>query len=116
MLILGCLLLGLAVWLIARMDGATLGPYSTRLLGITVVCAGYYGMVRWLRFGHGLNAALRWQFPRYLVPIAAGAGALYCVWRVLQTWRTEVHGLVKTVLTLVLLLLLGAVAWLCFAR
>lgn len=98
------------------MEGATLGPYSTRLLGIAVVCAGYYGAVRWLRFGHGVGAALRWQFPRYLVPIAAGVGALYCVWRVVQNWRAEVHGLVRTLLRLVLVLLLGALAWLCFTR
>lgn len=109
--IVGCLLLIASIVVIARMPGATLGPYSTRLLGIAVVCAGYYGALRWLRFGRYPGTALRWPALAYVLPVVAGLGALYCLWRVVQNWRAEVHGLVKTLLTLVVLLLLGAVAW-----
>jgi hypothetical protein len=114
-LILGCLLLVAAIAILSYMDGAALGAYSTRLLGIGALCAGYYGLVRTLRFGQ--NASLvRWPFLRYTVPILALVGALYCLWQVARNWRAEVHGLVKTVLKLVLLLICGALAWLCFTR
>lgn len=114
-LILGCLLLVASIAILASMDGATLGAYSTRLLGIGAVCAGYYGLVRALRFGQK-PSLLHWQYLRYAVPILAGAGALYCLWQVVRNWRAEVHGFVKTVLKLVLLLVCGALAWLCFTR
>ena len=114
-LILGCLLLAAALALLAYMDAATLGAYSTRLLGIGAVCAGYYGLVRSLRFGQAA-AVPHWRLLHYGVPIAAGAGALYCLWQVARNWRTEIHGFVKTVLKLVLLLVCGALAWLCFTR
>lgn len=115
-LLLGCLLLVTAGVVIARMDAATLGPYSTRLLAIAVACAGYYGALSWLRYGRAPGQALRWHFMAYAVPIAAGAGALYCLWRVVQGWRTEVHGLAKTLLTLLLVLALGALAWWCLTH
>lgn len=114
-LILGCLLLAAAIAILSYMDGATLGPYSTRLLGIAAVCTGYYGLVRWLRFGQRATV-LRWHWLHYAVPVAAGAGALYCLWQVGRNWRSEIHGFVKTVLKLVLLLVCGALAWLCFTR
>jgi hypothetical protein len=114
-LILGCLLLVVAIAILFYMDGATLGAYSTRLLGIGAVCAGYYGLVHTLRFGQRA-AVLRWPYLHYAVPILAGAGALYCLWQVARNWRAEVHGFVKTVLKLVLLLICGALAWLCFTR
>jgi hypothetical protein len=111
-LIAGCLLLLAAVVLIARMPGVSLGPYSTRLLGIGVVCAGYYGALHWMRFGRTAPHALRWYPLRYIVPALAAVGALYCLWQVFRSWRAEVHGLVRTLLLLALLLLLGALAWL----
>jgi len=114
-LILGCLLLAAAIAILSYMEGATLGAYSTRLLGIGAVCAGYYGLVRSLRFGQRATV-LHWQFLHYALPIAAGAGALYCLWQVARNWRSEIHGFVKTVLKLVLLLICGALAWLCFTR
>lgn len=114
--IVGCLLLAAAVVVIARMPGVSLGPYSTRLLGIGVVCAGYYGALHWLRFGRGAVHALRWYPLRYLVPAVAALGALYCLWRVVQGWRSEVHGLVRTLLILALLVLLGAMAWIALRR
>lgn len=114
--IVGCLLLVAAIVVIARMPGVSLGPYSTRLLGIGVVCAGYYGALHWLRFGRSAAHVLRWQPLRYILPIVAGLGALYCLWRVLQSWRSEVHGLARTLLLLALLLLLGALAWLALRR
>ena len=114
-LILGCLLMVAAVVILSYMDGATLGAYSTRLLGIGALCAGYYGLVHALRFGPR-TAVLHWHWLNYAVPIAAGAGALYCLWQVGRNWRAEVHGFVKTVLKLALLLVLGALAWLCFRR
>ena len=115
-LILGCALLAAAAVVVAYLDGATLGPYCTRLLAIGVLCAGYYGAVHWLRFGHVVTRPLQWPLLRYAVPAAAGLGALYCLWQAARNWRTEVHGLVKTTLKLVLVLVLGALAWLCFTR
>jgi hypothetical protein len=114
--ILGCLLLLAAIVLIARLPAATLGPYSTRLLGIGVLCAGYYGALSWLRFGRSAAHAPRWHVLVYLVPILAAVGALYCLWRVVQNWRSEVHGFVKTLLSLLALLVLGALAWLGFTH
>lgn len=114
-LILGCLLLLAAVAILSYMDAASLGAYSTRLLGIGALTAGYYGLVRSLRFG-ARSAVPHWHFLHYAVPIAASAGALYCLWQVARNWRAEVHGFVKTILKLVLLLICGALAWLCFTR
>jgi hypothetical protein len=114
--VIGCLLLAAAAVVIARMHGATLGPYSTRLLGIAVVCAGYYGAVSWLRFGRPRGLALHWHVMLYVVPVLAALAALYCVWRAILNWRAEVHGFVKTLLTLVAVLVLGALAWLCLTR
>jgi hypothetical protein len=111
--VIGCLLLVAAAIVIARMPGASLGPYATRLLGIAVVCAGYYGAVSWLRFGRPPALALRWHVMLYVVPALAALGALYCIWRAVQNWRAEVHGFVKTLLKLLVVLLLGALAWLC---
>jgi hypothetical protein len=110
--IVGCLLLVAAIVVIARMPGVSLGPYSTRLLGIGVVCAGYYGAVHWMRFGRAGSLALHWPALSYVVPALAAAGALFCLWQVFRTWRAEVHGLVRTLLLLGVLLLLGALAWL----
>lgn len=110
--IVGGLLLVAAIVVIARMPGVSLGPYSTRLLGIGVVCAGYYGALHWMRFGRAGSQALRWYPVRYIVPAVAAAGALFCLWQVFRAWRAEVHGLVRTLLLLALLLLLGALAWL----
>jgi hypothetical protein len=114
--VLGCLLLAAAVAVIAYLDGASLGPYSTRLLAMGVLCAGYYGAFTWLRFGQSSLRALHWPWLRYALPSAAGAGAIYCAYRIATNWRAEVHGLAKTFLKLVLLVLLGALAWLCFTR
>jgi hypothetical protein len=114
--ILACVLLLVAVVLIARLPGLTLGPYSTRLLGIAVLCAGYYGALSWLRFGRATAHALRWQALIYVLPILAGIGAIYCLWRIVQSWRSEVHGFAKSLLSLVALLVLGALAWLGFTR
>ena len=111
--VIGCLLLVAAAIVIARMPGASLGPYSTRLLGIAVVCAGYYGAVSWLRFGRPAALALHWHVMLYVVPVLAGLGAIYCIWRAIQNWRAEVHGFVKTLLKLLVVLVLGALAWLC---
>src|SRR5579872_3902089 len=94
-LLLGCLLLAAAVAIVAYLDGASLGPYSTRLLAIGVLCAGYYGAFRWTRFGQAPVRALHWPFLRYALPSAAGLGALYCMYRIAINWRAEVHGLVK---------------------
>ncbi|HTW73884.1 MAG TPA: hypothetical protein VMD56_03060 [Steroidobacteraceae bacterium] len=111
-----CLLLLLAIVLIARLPGATLGAYSTRLLGIGVLCAGYYGAVSWLRFGVPGARPPHWQALIYVLPILAALGALYCLWRIARNWRSEVHGFVKTLLSLIVLLLLGALAWLGFTH
>jgi hypothetical protein len=109
-------LLGAAIVVILRMPGVSLGPYSTRLLGIGVVCAGYYGSLRWLRFGRGSATQLRWPALHYAVPALAILGAIFCVWQIVRSWRTEVHGLVRTLLLLILLLALGDLAWICLRR
>ena len=114
--ILACILLLIAVLLIAWLPGVTLGPYSTRLLGIGVLCAGYYGALSWLRFGRSSAHVLRWQALVYALPIVAGLGALYCLWRIVQSWRSEVHGFAKLLLSLVALLVLGALAWMGFTH
>lgn len=115
-LVLGCALLALAIVVIMRLQATSLGAWSTRLLGIVVLCAGYYGTLSWLRFGQRRTQPLHWYFPRYVVPIAAGLGALYCLWHVARNWRTELHGLLRTLLSLAALLLLGALAWQCLIR
>jgi hypothetical protein len=114
--ILASILLLVAVVLIARLPGVTLGPYSARLVGIGVLCAGYYGALSWLRFGRATAQALRWQALIYVLPVLAGLGALYCLWRIVQSWRSEVHGFAKSLLSLVALLVLGALAWLGFTH
>jgi hypothetical protein len=114
--IIGCLLLVAAIALIARMPGLSLGPYSTRLLGIGVICAGYFGALHWARLGRGAAHTLRWYPLRYVIPVVAALGALFCLWQVVQNWRSEVHGLVRTLLVLALLLLLGALAWIALRR
>ena len=114
--IIGALLLVAAIVLIVRMLGVSLGPYSTRLLGIGVVCAGYYGSLRWLHYGRGSVTGLRWYPVRYVVPALAILGAVYCVWQIIRGWRAEVHGLVRTLLILVVLLGLGDLAWICLRR
>jgi hypothetical protein len=114
--VVGVLLLVAAIVVIARMPGVSLGPYSTRLLGIGVVCAGYYGLARWLHYGRGTAGALRWYPLRYAVPALAVVGALFCLWQVIRSWRSEVHGLVRTLLLLVLLLALGDLAFLLLRR
>jgi hypothetical protein len=114
--ILACIALLAAILVIGRLPGANLGPYSTRLLGIGAVCAGYYGALSWLRFGRSAAHAPHWQALIYVLPILAGIGALYCLWRAIQNWRSEVQGFVRTLLTLVVLLVLGALAWLGFTH
>jgi hypothetical protein len=115
-LALGCLLLGAAAIVVAHMEGAALGPYATRLLAIGAALAGYYGVLGWLRFGRSRTAPLHWHFLHYAVPAAAAAGALYCLYQVARNWRGEVHGLAKTLFKLVVVLVLGALGWLCFTR
>ena len=114
-LILGCLLLAAAGAMVARLEAAALGTYSTRLLALGTLCAGYYGALRWLRFGQPARA-LHWPPLRYALPSAAGAGALYCLYRVSRNWRAEVHGLGRTLLKLLLIWVLSALAWLCLTR
>lgn len=113
---LGCLLLIAAAIVVAYMEGAALGPYATRLLAIGALLMGYYGVIGWLRFGRSRAAALHWPLLHYAVPAAGAAGALYCLYQVARNWRTEVHGLAKTVFKLVVVLVLGALGWLCFTR
>jgi hypothetical protein len=115
-LILGCLLLVAAAIVVAHMEGAALGPYATRLLAIGALLVGYYGVIGWLRFGRSRTAPLHWQLLHYAVPAAAGAGTLYCLYQVMRNWRSEVHGLAKTLFKLVVVLVLGALGWLCFTR
>jgi len=39
---------------------------------------------------------------------------LYCTWRILQNWHSELHGLVSGLLKLLLIVALAVLARLCF--
>lgn len=114
-IVLGCALLVAAIVVIVRTQGVSLGPYSMRLAGIGAALAGYYLALGWI--GHRVGSAYgNWPLPHYLVPILAGLGALFCIWRVVQNWQTEMHGLVKGLVRLIVVLILAVLARLCLSH
>lgn len=109
------LLLGTGA-LVTRSDSVTLGPFSVRLVGVGVAMAGYYVAVHWVHFGAEPLRPVEPLVLRYAVPVLGVAAALYCIWRVIQSWQSELHGLLKTLLQLLLVLALAAIARLCFSH
>lgn len=114
--VLGCALLIAVAVVTARLQGASLGPYSTRLLAIGATIVGYYGLTAWLHPVAGWFAPVRLRWLHYAVPVLAAAAALYCLWRVVQNYQSELHGLLKGALKLTLVLALAAMARLCLSR
>lgn len=116
LMLLGCMLLLAAAALIVRTDGTSLGPNSMRLFAIGIAVAGYYGAGSWLHGAGSPRPAQHWYGLHLLVPVAAAGGAIYCGWQVVQNWRSEVHGLAKGLLKLVMVLLLAVMARVCLSR
>ncbi len=113
---LGVALIGAAAVLIGRLPATALGPYSTRLIAIGAALAAYYGALSLAHRAPGLFHPVRLPALRYGVPIVAGSGALYCAVRVLQQWKSEVHGLLVGLLQLLALVGLAVLARLCLAH
>jgi hypothetical protein len=114
--LLGLALLGAAAFVIARLGAATLGPYSTRLVALAITIAGYYGALSLSRHFPAPFQPERVRPLHYLVPVAGGLGLLYCLLQLVRNWRSEVHGLLQAALRLLLLVVLAALARLCFSR
>jgi len=112
--LVGLALLGMAAFVIARLDAAALGPYSTRLVALAVTIAAYYGALSLARHFPAPFHPERVRLLHYLVPVAGGLGLLYCLVNVVRNWRSEVHGLLQAALRLMLLIALAALARLCF--
>ena len=110
----GAVLLALAAVTIMRLQPAALGPHSTRLVAILVGLAAYYGALSLTRHIPALANPVRLRLLAWAVPVAAALAVLYCAWRILQNWHTELHGLVKGVLRLLLIVALAVLARLCF--
>lgn len=113
--LLGLALLGAAAFVIARLGAATLGPYSTRLVALAGTIAAYYGALSLSRRFPALFHPERVRLLHYLVPVAGVLGLLWCLANVVRNWRSEVHGLVQACLRLLLLVVLAALARLCFS-
>ena len=112
--LLGLVCVGLTAALIARFEPAALGPHSTRLLAIAVALATYFGVFSFTRHIPALAQPVRLRPITWLIPLAGGAALLYCAWRVLQNWSAELHGLVRGLLKLLLVVVLAVLARLCF--
>jgi hypothetical protein len=110
----GLLCAGLAVALIVKFQPAALGPHSTRLLAIGVALAAYFSVFSLTRHVPALANPVRLRIIAWAVPIAGGLGVLYCVWRILQNWHTELHGLARGLLKLLLIVALAVLARLFF--
>jgi hypothetical protein len=110
----GLVLLGLSAAAIVKLDAAALGPHSTRLVAILVALAAYFGALPLARHVPALANPVRLRILAWLVPIAGAAAVLYCAWRVLQNWHAELHGLVRGLLKLLLIVALAVLARLCF--
>jgi hypothetical protein len=113
--LLGLLLLGVIAWVIVRIAATALGPYSTRLLALGAALMGYYGGLSLSQHAPILFHPVRLRALQYAVPIAGVLALLYCGWRIVQNWRSELQGLLGCLYKLVLVLLLAALARFCFS-
>jgi hypothetical protein len=112
--VLGLVLLGLIAAVIARLEPAALGRDSTRLLAVGAALATYFGLFSFTHHLPALAQPVRLRPITWLVPLAAGAALLYYAWRVLQNWSSELHGLMRGLLKLLLVVVLAVLARLCF--
>ncbi len=110
----GLLFAGLAVALIVKFEPAALGPHSTRLLALGMALAAYFGVFSATRHVPALANPVRLRIIAWAVPIAGGLGVVYCAWRILQNWHSELHGLARGLLKLLLIVALAVLARLCF--
>ena len=111
----GLVFLGLIAWVIVRMSGTTLGPYSIRLLALGAGLVGYYGAMSLSRHMPVLFRPVHLPVLQYAVPIAGALALLYCGWRVLQNWQSELQGLLGCLYKLTVVLVLAALARFCFS-
>lgn len=112
--LLGLTFVGLIAMLIMRLEPAALGPNSTRLLAIGVALATYFGALSFTHRVPALAEPVRLRPIAWLVPLSAGAALVYCTWRVLQNWSSELHGLARGALKVILIVALAVLARLCF--
>lgn len=110
----GLLFAGLAVALIVKFEPAALGPHSTRLVAVSVALAAYFGVFSLTRHVPALANPARLRIIAWAVPIAGGLGVIYCAWRILRNWHSELHGLARGLLKLLLIVALAVLARLCF--
>ncbi|HXR18676.1 MAG TPA: hypothetical protein VN757_01925 [Steroidobacteraceae bacterium] len=61
-----------------------------------------------------LSHPVRLRLMAWGVPLSAALALLYCLWRVLQNWQSELNGLLRGLFKLALVLLLAVLARLCF--
>jgi hypothetical protein len=112
--LLGLVFAGLIVVVTLKTQPAALGPQATRLLVTGVALAAYFGVLPLAHHVPALSNPVRLRIIAWAVPIAGGLAVLYFTWRVLQNWRSELHGLVRGVLELLLIVALAVLARLCF--
>jgi hypothetical protein len=112
--LLGVVFVGLIAAVIVRLDAAALGPYSTRLVAVAAALAAYFGAWSLARHVPALSHPVRLRLMAWGVPLSAALALLYCLWRVLQNWQSELHGLMRGLFKLALVLLLAVLARLCF--
>jgi hypothetical protein len=110
----GFVLLAIASASIVKLEAAALGPHATRLVALLVALAAYFGALSLTRHIPALANPVRLRLVAWVVPLAGGAGVLYCAWRILQNWHAELHGLVRGALKLLLIVALAVLARLCF--
>lgn len=100
--------------LILRLEPVALGPQSSRLIALSMALAAYFGVLSVTRHVPALAQPVRLRPILWLVPLAGGAGALICVWRILQNWSSELHGLLRALLKILLVVALALLARLFF--
>lgn len=115
-LLCGVAALAAVIVLVIRSQPTTLGPYSLRLLVLALALGAYYGAGPWFHHLPDLIHPVRGSFLRYLVPVAGCLGLLYCAWRIVENWHSEMRGLVRAVLKLLAAVVLAVVARICLSR
>jgi hypothetical protein len=111
---LGLVFAGLIAVVTLKTRPAALGLQATRLLVTGIALAAYFGVLPLAQHVPALSNPVRLRIIAWAVPIAGGLAVLYFTWRVLQNWRSELHGLVRGVLELLLIVALAVLARLCF--
>lgn len=112
--ILGLAGVTLIAMLVLRLEPVALGPYSTRLLALTMALAAYFGVLSITHHVPALAQPVRLRPIVWLVPLAGGTGAAVLMWRVLQNRRAELHGLGRVLLKILLVVALALLTRLCF--